>query len=94
MFSIILTAIFGTVAGFLLRRFRGLQRINVSITATICLMLFFLGISVGENRLLIKNFWTFGLQAALISFLGLTGSVLAAWLVERKFFREEERDEK
>lgn len=90
MFSIIFTAILGTAVGYLLRRFRGLQRINISITLTICLMLFFLGVSVGENRLLMKNFWSFGLQAALIAELGLAGSVLAAWALERWFFRKED----
>ena len=90
MFSIIFTAILGTVCGYLLRRFRGLQRINISITCTICLMLFFLGVSVGENRLLMKNFLSFGLQAALIAGLGLAGSVLAAWALERWFFRKED----
>ena len=90
MFSIIFTAILGTAVGYLLRRFRGLQRINISITLTICLMLFFLGVSVGENRLLMKNFWSFGLQAALIAGLGLAGSVLAAWALERWFFRKED----
>ena len=92
MFSIIFTAILGTVCGYLLRRFRGLQRINISITCTICLMLFFLGVSVGENRLLMENFWSFGLQAALIAGLGLVGSVLAAWALERRFFRKEDGD--
>lgn len=90
MFSIIFTAILGTAVGYLLRRFRGLQRINISITLTICLMLFFLGVSVGENRLLMKNFLSFGLQAALIAGLGLAGSVLAAWALERWFFRKED----
>ena len=92
MFSIIFMAILGTAVGYLLRRFRGLQRINISITLTICLMLFFLGVSVGENRLLMKNFWSFGLQAALIAGLGLVGSVLAAWALERRFFRKEDGD--
>lgn len=92
MFSIIFTAILGTAVGYLLRRFRGLQRINISITLTICLMLFFLGVSVGENRLLMKNFLSFGLQAALIAGLGLAGSVLAAWALERRFFRKEDGD--
>ena len=90
MFSIIFTAILGTAVGYLLRRFRGLQRINISITLTICLMLFFLGVSAGENRLLMKNFWSFGLQDALIAGLGLAGSVLAAWALERFFFRKED----
>ena len=90
MFSIIFTAILGTAVGYLLRRFRGLQRINISITLTICLMLFLLGVSVGENRLLMKNFLSFGLQAALIAGLGLAGSVLAAWALERWFFRKED----
>ena len=66
MFSIIFTAILGTVCGYLLRRFRGLQRINISITCTICLMHFFLGVSVG--------------------------SVLAAWALERRFYRKEDGD--
>ena len=90
MFSIIFTAILGTAVGYLLRRCRGLQRINISITLAMCLMLFFLGGSGGENRLLMKNFWSVGRQAALIAGLGLAGSVLAAWALERWFFRKED----
>ena len=84
------TAILAHHTRYLLQRIRRLQSITISITLTICLMLFFLGVSVGENRLLMKNFWSFGLQAALIAGLGLAGSVLAPWALERFFFSKED----
>lgn len=55
MFSIIMIALCGVVAGFGLRRWKGLQHVNSTITITICFMLFVLGLSVGENRLIVSN---------------------------------------
>ena len=60
MFSIIMIALCGVVAGFGLRRWKGLQHVNSTITITICFMLFVLGLSVGENRLIVSNLWSYG----------------------------------
>lgn len=83
MFSVIIIALCGVVAGFGLRRWRGLQHVNQSITFTICFMLFVLGLSVGENNLIIEHLWQFGTQALLISVASMLGSVVCGWLLYR-----------
>ena len=60
MFIVILIAAFGVAVGYLLRRFSWVQHANQGIHVTICFMLFVLGISVGENPLIVKNLWRFG----------------------------------
>ena len=79
MFSIIMIALCGVVAGFGLRRWKGLQHVNSTITITICFMLFVLGLSVGENRLIVSNLWSYGSQALLISLASILGSAIGGW---------------
>lgn len=83
MFTVIFITAFGVLAGYLLRHFRGMQHINRSITFTIWFMLFVLGISVGENQLIVKNLWRFGVQALFIGSASVAGSVLVAFLLHR-----------
>lgn len=91
MFTVVLITLCGILVGYLLRRFESLQHVNSTITITICLMLFILGVSVGENHDLVQNLWRFGGQALLISLVSLLGSSIAAWLVYRYFFNKEDK---
>lgn len=86
MFIVILIAAFGVAVGYLLRRFSWVQHANQGIHVTICFMLFVLGISVGENPLIVKNLWRFGGQALLIGFASILGSAIAAALIYRYLF--------
>lgn len=81
MFSVIMVALCGVVAGFGLRRWKGLRHVNFTITLTICFMLFVLGLSVGENSLIVNNLWVYGRQALIISLAAITGSALGGWLI-------------
>ena len=81
MFSIILIIVCGVVAGFGLRRWRKLQYINHTISFTIWCMLFVLGVSVGQNRSIVNNLWSYGAQALLISVASMLGSAIGAWLL-------------
>lgn len=83
MFSVVLIALCGVAVGFALRGVRGVQRVNSTITLTICFMLFVLGVAVGEDERIVRNLWRFGGQALLISLLGVAGSVLAALAMHR-----------
>ena len=90
MLEIILIMLAGIAAGAVFRRSDVFRHVGRTISATICLMLFLLGISAGSNRIIIENLATIGLEALVISLAGIAGSILAGWFVYRKFYREKE----
>ena len=51
------------------------------------LLLFVLGVTIGSNRLIVDNLFSFfGWQAALLALSATVGSILASWLVLKLFF--------
>lgn len=92
MFSIIMIALCGVVAGFGLRRWKGLQHVNSTITITICFMLFVLGLSVGENRLIVSNLWSYGSQALLISLASILGSAISGWALYKYVLKSKQEE--
>ena len=78
----------GIALGYVFRRIAILQKLSRPINYTILALLFFLGFSVGGNSEIINNLPLLGGQALIIAFAGTLGSVLAAWLVYRTFFRK------
>lgn len=92
MFTIIGIMFGGIGTGYLLRKVAFLQKLNTSISFTIYLLLFLLGISVGNNETIMNNLATLGLEAFLIALAGTTGSVIAAWAVYRFFFKKKEAE--
>lgn len=91
MFTVIGIMFGGIAVGYLFRRVEWLQRIGTSISYTILLLLFLLGISVGSNEAIISQLSRLGGQALLIAVATTTGSVLAAWGVYQLFFKERRR---
>lgn len=67
----------GICIGYLLRR-RHLTHINRIITALIWLLLFLLGIEVGENQKIIQGLATLGMEAFIITLAAVLGSCLSA----------------
>ena len=92
MFSIVATMLTGISLGYLFRHKSILQNTEKTISMTIFLLLFIMGITIGSNDELISNLGNFGWQAAVISVSATCGSVLAAWLVMRFFFHPEAED--
>lgn len=90
MFTVIGIMFGGIALGFLLRKESFLQRLGKPISYTIYLLLFFLGISVGSNSEIIKNLPLLGGQALLLASAGTLGSVLAAWMVYKVFFKKDQ----
>lgn len=95
MFSIVFTMLAGMLIGHFLRDGKRLEKIEKSTSVTIFVLLFVLGLSVGSNNVITSNLGRFGWQAAVLAILGMSGSVIAARVVTRLFFRKGgEKDEK
>lgn len=92
MIELIITVFLGAALGFALRNCKQLRFVNQSITLTIYLMLFLLGVSVGTNEAILKDLLSVGTDALLISIMATLGSVIAAKFVYQRFFKEEVRE--
>lgn len=72
----------GMAVGFLLRK-RQLRVVPHMVTALIWLLLFLLGIEVGENPQVIEGITSLGLEALWLSIAGLAGTILFSWALWR-----------
>lgn len=70
----------GMFVGYLLRSIK-LSRVQKVITILIWLLLFLLGIDVGQNESIIKGIGTIGVDAAIITAAAVVGSVLLTWVL-------------
>ena len=87
MLEILFLMAFGILIGFLLRgKKRAVLWIEKAILWSIFLLLFFLGLSIGGDELIMASLPSLGLNAFLITIGGVTGSVLAAWAVWKFLF--------
>ena len=68
----------GMAVGFLLKK-RQLRVVPHMVTVLIWLLLFFLGIEVGENPQVIEGITSLGLEALWLSIAGLAGTILFSW---------------
>ena len=87
MFTVISIMFGGIALGYLFRKKALLQKLGKPVSYTIYILLFFLGISVGGNHEIINNILSLGSDALLLAFAGTTGSVVAAWIVYKLFFK-------
>lgn len=78
IFKIIGLMLGGVFVGYLLRK-RELNYIHKIIMVLICMLLFLLGVEVGFNEAIIKNFPKIGTEAIIITLAAVTGSTLMAW---------------
>lgn len=68
----------GMAVGFLMRK-RQLRIVPNLVTVLIWLLLFFLGVEVGENPQVIGGITTLGIEALWLSLAGLAGTILFSW---------------
>ncbi|MBQ6079710.1 MAG: LysO family transporter [Muribaculaceae bacterium] len=82
MLKIVAIMLSGMAVGFLLRK-RRLRVVPHMVTVLIWLLLFFLGVEVGENPQVINGISHLGLEALWLSLAGLAGTVLFSWALWR-----------
>lgn len=79
----------GILAGFLLRNRNLSSKLGKPVFAIVLILLFLMGLAVGGNPAIAANLPHMGGQALLLAFMGTLGSVSAAFLVYRLFFRKD-----
>jgi len=83
----------GILAGVFFRKRRKLVLIfNRSTIWIIFLLLFFMGVSVGNNQDIMNNLSTIGIQGISLSMVAILGSVLVSWLVYVLFFKKQSNE--
>ena len=80
MFVVIACMLAGMAGGYLFRS-RKIQFTHRFILGLIWLLLFLLGLELGGDKIVVRQFGTLGFEALLLAFGGTLGSVLAAWLL-------------
>ena len=80
--------VLGVGVGYMLRGRSFVSVTKWSIQITVCVLLFVFGVSIGSDRNLVDNFYNFGWQAAVIACLGVLGSIVAARVAQRLFFKK------
>jgi uncharacterized membrane protein YbjE (DUF340 family) len=82
----------GIAVGSLLRK-RRLRVVPHMVTVLIWLLLFFLGVEVGENPQVINGISDLGLEALWLSLAGIAGTVLFSWALWRWVSRKKGGDD-
>ena len=85
MFSIISTMFLGIGIGYVLRNWSILQKTEKTISLTIFLLLFILGVSIGSNSLIVNNLGKFGWQAIVLAVSGVLGSLRSDLLWKNRY---------
>ncbi len=83
MFIIVGIMLTGVLVGYLFRS-KKLSWIQSLITLFIWILLFLLGVDVGENQTIINNLHTLGVEALCISVASVIGSASFALILWRK----------
>lgn len=91
MISIFSFILAGVVVGYLTRRRTYIKQVGSIITLIIVFLLFFLGVAVGSNKQIVESFANIGIEAFAIASASTIGSVLAAWFVYNRFFKNKKR---
>jgi len=78
MLTVVGLMLAGVLTGYLLRN-RNMKWISRVVMVLIWVLLFLLGTDVGANENIISGLHTIGMEALLITFFALAGSLLGAW---------------
>ncbi len=81
MFKVLFITFSGMALGRLLRGVKWVGHLPKSISYTIWILLFFFGLQVGANELVVSSLDTLGLKALAIAAAGASGSAVVAWVL-------------
>lgn len=88
MLTVVVIMSAGILIGYLIRNSNRIVVANDKLIMwAIYLLLFLLGVAIGVNEIILKNLPLLGVKALIISFGGIVGSVLLAWVGYRVWFK-------
>lgn len=90
MLKVVGIMMLGVLSGYLLRN-RSFRWVSKAIMVAIWLLLFLLGVAVGNNAEIMDHLDTIGWSGLLLAVGGVLGSVLMAWGVYRFFFQGKDK---
>lgn len=79
----------GIAVGFIFRHHKA-RFIHRLILTLVWLLLFLLGLEVGANEMVVRQFGKLGFEAFLLAASGTFGSVVAAWLLWLSYSKKSE----
>ena len=89
MITVLLLMTFGILIGWIYHSKDKFLKITGSLTNwAIYLLLFLLGLSVGTNEKILRNFDKIGFQAIALTIFAVFGSLIAAWATYHLFFKK------
>ena len=94
MFKIIAIMFLGIAIGYLVRTVRGVQAVGTTTMITIVALLFVLGGEIGANEMVMRNLAGLGGEALIIAVAATLGSLVAARIIYKLFFKREGDDER
>ena len=94
MFKIIAIMFLGIAIGYLVRNVRGVQAVGTTTMITIVALLFVLGGEIGANEMVMRNLAGLGGEAPIIAVAATLGSLVAARIIYKLFFKREGDDER
>ena len=94
MFKIIAIMFLGIAIGYLVRNVRGVQAVGTTTMITIVALLFVLGGEIGANEMVMRNLAGLGGEALIIAVAATLGSLVAARIIYKLFFKREGDDER
>lgn len=77
----------GIILGYILRKKKIENKIDIFTTISIYALLFFIGISVGSNETIVNNLDKIGLNALILTIAAVLGSIFTSFFVYKFFFR-------
>ena len=84
----------GIAIGYLVRNVRGVQAVGTTTMITIVALLFVLGGEIGANEMVMRNLAGLGGEALIIAVAATLGSLVAARIIYKLFFKREGDDER
>ena len=94
MFKIIAIMFLGIAIGYLVRKQRWVSAVGTTTMITIVVLLFVMGGEIGGNKVVMSNLVGLGGEALLIAVAATLGSVVAARIIYKSFFKREGGDER
>ena len=84
----------GIAIGYLVRKARWVQAVGTTTMITIVALLFVLGGEIGANEMVMRNLVGLGGEALIIAVAATIGSLVAARIIYKAFFKREGDDER